>query len=587
MRPTDRTATNAADVRHSRLDVPDFGRPGLRGLRRDCSSNTDMMNICFRVQRPPRFSPRRGDQQVQAPNTVVGRSPFAWDEATKYKTLFDSIDEGFCVVQVQFDTHGKAIDYVFMEVNPAFERQTGLVDAVGHSMRSLAPEHEEHWFQIYGDVARTGNATRFDAQAQALGRWYDVYAFAFGSEGADLVGILFNDVSRRKELERAVELQNQQLREAVLRKDRFLATLSHELRNPLAPLAVAAELLGQPHLSEEQLLQTRHVIRRQVSLMARLVDDLLDVARVTQGKLELKREMVRCHAIIDMAVEAVRPLIERKQHILEVDLDSVDPWLFADPVRLEQVVANLLVNAAKHTDPGGLIQLGAKLQGDVLSIRVQDDGIGLETDTMARLFEMFSQDAGATQQAEGGLGIGLYLVRQFVNLHGGEAHVHSEGPGCGSTFTVRLPIACANAQHQHAVASAPQAEARSATRHKILIADDNRDAADMLGNLLEMKGHQVRVTYDGPSAMAHARTFRPDIAILDIGMPKMDGHELARKLRAEAWAEALVLVAATGWGSKDARAETVSTGFHHHLTKPISLNDLDRILEHPTVRALQ
>lgn len=516
---------------------------------------------------------------MQAPDTAARGSPAAWDEATKYKTLFDSIDEGFCVVQMRFDAQGQAVDYVFTEVNPAFERQTGLADAVGRSMRSLAPTHEEHWFRIYGEVARTRQPTRFEAQAQALGRWYDVYAFAFGPEGGDQVGILFNDVSRRKELERAVELQNQQLREAALRKDRFLAALSHELRNPLAPLSVAAELLGQPQLGAERLAQTRHVVRRQVALMARLVDDLLDVARVTQGKLELRRERVRTHTVIDTAIEAVRPLLERKQHRLEVDLDAADPWLHADPVRLEQVVANLLVNAAKYTHPGGHIRLDTELQGDALSIRVQDNGIGLQPDAQARLFEMFAQDPGASQQAEGGLGVGLYLVRQLVGLHGGEVHAHSEGPGRGSTFTVNLPVASDRAQGPAAAEPPPPQAACPPARYRILVADDNRDAADMLGNLLDMEGHQVRVTYDGPSALAHARTFRPDIAILDIGMPEMNGHAVARALRTEPWAQDLVLVASTGWGDKDARAETAGSGFQHHLTKPIDLDDLARILE--------
>lgn len=516
---------------------------------------------------------------MQAPHTAAGSPPSAWDEATKYKTLFDSIDEGFCVVQLQFDTQGKAIDYVFTEVNPAFERQTGLADAVGRSMRSLAPSHEEHWFDIYGDVARTRVARRFDARAQALGRWYDVYAFAFGPEGVGQVGILFNDVSQRKKLEHAVELQNQRLREAAEHKDRFLATLSHELRNPLASLSVAAELLDQPLLDAERLLQTRHIIQRQVGLMARLVDDLLDVARVTQGKLELKRETVRSHTVIDTAIEAARPLIERKRHTFEATLDSTDPWLHADPIRLQQVIANLLVNAAKYTSPGGHIRLDAKLQGDALCVRIQDNGIGIGPDAHAHLFEMFAQAPGVSRQAEGGLGVGLYLVRQLVGLHGGDVHAHSEGPGCGSTFTVHLPIASAIGRDNPETVPPRKAGTRPTTRHKILVADDNRDAADMLGSLLAMEGHQVCVAYDGPSALTHARTLRPDIAILDIGMPKMDGHEVARTLREQAWANTLILVAATGWGDEDARAETANTGFHHHLTKPISLSDLARILE--------
>lgn len=369
-----------------------------------------------------------------------------------------------------------------------------------------------------------------------------------------------------------------------MRKDRFLATLSHELRNPLAPLSVAAELLGQPQLGTERLLETREVIRRQVSHMARLVDDLLDVARVTQGKLELKRERVRAHAVFDTAIEAVRPLIERKRHTLEVGLEPADPWLYADPVRLQQAIANLLVNAGKYTHPGGHIRLDSKLQADALFIRVQDDGIGLRPEAQAQLFEMFAQDAHAAPQAEGGLGVGLYLVKQFVGLHGGEVHAHSDGPGRGSTFTMRLPIAGGIGQHGAAALPPAAPGADKAVQRKVLIADDNRDAADMLGALLELEGHQVRAAYDGPTALAYAATFRPDIAILDIGMPKMDGHEVARALRAQAWADALVLVAATGWGDEEARAETARMGFHHHLTKPISLEELARIFVLPPPR---
>lgn len=519
---------------------------------------------------------------MQAPNTAQRGSCSSWDESAKYKTLFDSIDEGFCVVKMQFDGHGKAIDYVFIEVNPAFERQTGLLDAVGRSMRSLAPDHEEHWFSIYGDVARTGNATRFEEEAKALGRWYDVYAFAFGPQGEDQVGILFNDVSRRKELERAVELKNQQLHNAALCKDVFLATLSHELRNPLASLSVAAELLGQPRMDAGPLLQARQVIRRQVRHMTRLVDDLLDIARVTQGQLELKRDFVRSHALIDTAIEAVRPLIERKQHTLEVALDPADPWLYADKVRLEQVISNLLANAAKYTDPGGRIRLDLELQGEALLIRVQDNGMGLAPDAHGRLFEMFSQHPGTPLQAEGGLGVGLYLVRQLVSLHGGNVQAHSDGPGRGSTFTVSLPVTDGD-RALDTEAGAWKAEAGARLRRRILVVDDNRDAADVLADLLTMEGHQVSVCYDGPSALAKARSLRPDVAILDIGMPLMDGHALAMALRSEDWAGGLVLVAATGWGDEDARAKTGRAGFNHHLTKPIDLGELARILGHPAI----
>jgi Signal transduction histidine kinase len=365
----------------------------------------------------------------------------AWNSEAKYRTLFESIDEGLCVIEVIFDGEGNAIDYEFLETNPSFERQTGLVDAVGRAMRSLAPAHEEHWFRIYGDVARSGKPVRFEAPAKALGRWYDVYAFRVGEPEERLVAILFNDVSMRKQLEKAIEEQNLALREADLRKDVFLATLAHELRNPLAPLKVAAELLTRPSLTDQQLARTREIIRRQVDHMARLLDDLLDIARATQGKLTLRRERVRPTELIESAVDSVRPLIERKRHTLDMHLDPNPPVLDVDPIRISQIVANLLTNAAKYTDSGGHITLSTRVEGGAFVIEIRDDGIGIPPEALANLFKMFSQQQAQAERSEGGLGIGLALVKGLVELHGGSVQAESEGPGRGSRFTVRIPIA--------------------------------------------------------------------------------------------------------------------------------------------------
>jgi PAS domain S-box-containing protein len=365
----------------------------------------------------------------------------AWSSEDKYRTLFESIDEGFCVIEVLFDADGLPADYVFLEVNPAFERQTGLVDAQGRTMRSLAPTHEEHWFRTYGHVATTGTPVRFEAPAEALKRWYDVYAFRVGAPEQYLVAILFNDISKRKELEREVETQNDALRQADLRKDRLLATVSHELRNPLAPLTFAADILAREGLSAADLRRTRDIIQRQVGQMARILDDLLDVARVTQGKLVLRRQPVRPAELVEGAVETARPLIERKHHALEVDIEPGAPLLDVDPARLSQVITNLLTNAAKYTDIGGRIAVRGRTEGEEFVIAVEDNGIGIPPAALATVFEMFSQPQEAgSERAEGGLGIGLALVKALVELHGGSVEAHSAGVGKGSTFVLRLPM---------------------------------------------------------------------------------------------------------------------------------------------------
>jgi signal transduction histidine kinase/CheY-like chemotaxis protein len=502
------------------------------------------------------------------------KPPRTWQGEAKYQALFDAIDEGFCVLEVLFDEQGRPYDYVFVEVNPSFERQTGLMNAEGRSMRSLAEGHEEHWFQTYGEVARTGNPVRFEAPAEALGRWYDVYAFRVGEPGQNLVAVLFNDVSPRKQLERSLDAQNIALREADARKDRFIATLSHELRNPLSPLKVAAELLSHPGVTEKQLRRTGDIVRRQVAHMGRLLDDLLDVSRITQGKLTLRRERVKQAELIDAAVESVRPLIERKQHVLEIDLDPASPALDVDSVRISQVVANLLNNAAKYTDAGGRITLRTKVEGDTLVLQVCDNGIGLAPEALSSVFEMFEQQNADSERAEGGLGIGLALVKGLVELHGGSVAAESEGPGRGSRFMVRLPIAPAAPDHE-ADAAPERGESK---RRRVLVADDNRDAAESLAMLLDVLGHDVRVAFDGQSALALARVFQPDLAVLDLGMPKMSGYDLARALRREPWAASLTIVAATGWGDLEARKASKEAGFDRHLTKPVDPEDLDEVL---------
>jgi signal transduction histidine kinase/CheY-like chemotaxis protein len=497
-----------------------------------------------------------------------------WRSGSKYETLVESIDEGFCVIEVMFDAAGTAVDYRFVETNPSFERQTGLHDAVGRTIRSLAPAHEDHWFVTYGRVAANGEPIRFEAEAQALGRWYDVYAFRVGEPAQHLVAVLFNDITPRKALEQSIEQQNLALREADLRKDRFLATLSHELRNPLAPLKMAADLLVRPELAADELAQARTVIRRQVGHMARLLDDLLDVARITQGKLTLRPQWVRPAEVIDGAIEAARPLIERKGHRFEVHLDADARLLHVDPVRLSQVVVNLLTNAAKYTDASGHITLHTRVDGEHFVVQVQDDGIGIAADAMPALFEMFSQVHGDSERSEGGLGIGLSLVKGLLTLHGGHVQAESDGPGRGSRFSAFFPL---GTPPTHATVAAPASSAARGSR-KVLVADDNRDAAEVLAMLLSTYGHDTRVAFDGHAAVDLARSFQPDVALLDIGMPGLDGYGVVRVLRTEPWADGLMLIAMTGWGGPEARRQALDAGFDLHLTKPVSPEEIERVL---------
>ncbi len=380
------------------------------------------------------------------------------------------------------------------------------------------------------------------------------------------------DVTERKRIE-------MDLRSADRRKDEFLATLSHELRNPLAPIRTAAQMLTLANLDREQLAWARQVIHRQVEHMARLLDDLLDVARITRGKLELRKERVDLGTIVDAAIESARPLITARKHGLTVDLSPQLPSVNGDPVRLAQVLSNLLTNAAKYTDPPGRIALTARVVGgDTLRISVKDNGIGLSPAALAHIFQMFSQVEDAYSRSEGGLGIGLALVKGLVTLHGGSIEALSEGPGAGSEFVVTLPIDRTPYGDDVEVRPAPGASAQP-SRRRILVADDNQDAADSLAILLEAAGHEVRTAHGGESALSIASTFQPAIALLDIGMPDLDGYEVAKRLRSMPAGQSMHLIAITGWGQEEDKRRALGAGFDFHLTKPIELHQLEVLLD--------
>jgi PAS domain S-box-containing protein len=351
------------------------------------------------------------------------------------REILHAFDQGFCIIEVLFDEHGTANDYRFVEVNSAFERQTGLTSAAGRRMRELAPAHEEHWFRVYGEVVRSGKAVRFQQEAAALDRWYDVYAFRVGDPSERHVAVLFSDITAKKQAEQSLEAARRDAERANRAKDEFLAMLGHELRNPLAPMLTALQLLRlRGHESREQ-----EVLERQVKHLTRLVDDLLDVSRIARGQLDLKRQPIEVREIVLDAMELAGPLLEHRQHLVDVQVPRRGAGIDADHGRMAQVVANLLTNAAKYSEPGSRIVVRGGRDGGVVRISVTDEGIGLVPEMLEAVFDPFVQQPQSLERAAGGLGLGLAIVRNIVSAHGGTVRAESGGIGQGAAFIIDLP----------------------------------------------------------------------------------------------------------------------------------------------------
>jgi PAS domain S-box-containing protein len=371
------------------------------------------------------------------------------------------------------------------------------------------------------------------------------------------------------------------LRDANRRKDVFLATLSHELRNPLAPIRNAARLLESDAIKPQDIERSRLIIARQVRHMASLLDDLLDMSRITRGGFTLKKVYVNLQLLLAEAVETAKPFFDAKRHTLELDWPTPPIEVDADRVRLVQVISNLLTNAAKYTDPEGHITFAARSEENNIIINVRDTGVGLAPEMLTHVFEMFTQVQPQQERSDGGLGIGLALAKGLVELHGGHIVARSEGLGRGSEFIVVLPNLCVagGALQQTSTADNDRAAVRSVRR--VLIADDNRDGAESLAMILERSGHQVYTAHTGPEALQMAAQHRPHVAILDIGMPGFSGYEVAERIRREAWGLHITLIAATGWGQEEDRRRALRAGFDHHLTKPVDPKALERLFALP------
>jgi PAS domain S-box-containing protein len=481
----------------------------------------------------------------------------------RFRTALSASRAGFAVLQAVRNAAGLIEDFEWRYVNSAAEQLLGKPahELIGRRVATVLPGHWDtpHLLAGLTAVVETGEPAdiEFALHPGQRTRWYH-NSIAKMDDG---VVAWFADITERKRVE-------SELREVDRRKDEFLATLAHELRNPLAPIRQAAAIASAPRASAAQLRWSHGVIERQVRHMARLLDDLLDVSRITRGMLELRREWLDLRSVVDAAVETSKPALDAKGHSFSVAMDEDLPQINADGLRLAQVLSNLLNNAAKYTDAGGRVELTVQRHGDEIAIRVSDTGIGIEPEALPRMFQMFSQLRPALERSEGGLGIGLALVKGLVSLHGGTVEVRSGGAGLGCEFQVRLPLESVRRKDAPHLSATAEADPPGHPR-RVLVVDDNADAAESLAMLLLLDGHEVKTAFDAEQALAVASDFKPQLAILDIGLPGRNGYELALDLRRLAEARPPRLIALTGWGQAEDRARARSAGFDRHLTKPV------------------
>jgi len=469
----------------------------------------------------------------------------------------------------------KTLDGIITSWNGGARRLFGYTsaEAIGRPITMLIPEdRQDEEVMILSRLRKGERIEHYETVRVAKdGRPIDISVTIspVRNEGGTVIGAskVARDISQQKQMRR-------ELQEADTRKNEFLALLAHELRNPLGPIRHAVKILRARTPSQEELQWATGIIDRQTEHMTRLVDDLLDVSRISRGTIELRRERVDVAAILKAAVEASTALIERSRHQITVSFPTEPVYVEGDLTRLTQVVANLLDNAAKYTDPGGRIWLSGERDGDSAVITVKDSGIGISSDVLPRIFDMFTQAGMSVDHAQGGLSVGLSLVERLVKLHDGSVTAYSGGLGKGSQFTVRLPAL----QRQPAQERRAAIQAETVNHCRILVVDDNQDSVDSLAMLLGVLGHEVKTAGDGETALAVADEFRPDVAILDIGLPKVSGYDLAKQIREQPWGKDVVLVALTGWGQEQHRKRSAEAGFNHHLTKPVEFDVLQQIL---------
>lgn len=489
------------------------------------------------------------------------------DSEQHYRTLFDSMQEGFSISERVDNEAGQIVDFRVIAANPAFSQQTGNTEPVGKTLHELIPDDAAERIAIAAHVLRSGEPIREEGPFVSLGRILEVRAFRVEDGTNRRVAAMITDVTSRRKTEEA-------LRKADREKTEFLAVLSHELRNPLAPLRTGVDLLKSVRADPGLLDTLRPMMERQLAHLVRLVDDLLDISRISRGKVELQCAEMDLVTPVEAAIEQTKPLIAAHRHNLIVQRSSTSLPIRGDLERLTQVVSNLLNNAANYSEPGGTITVSSASEEGQAVIRVRDSGYGIAPEQMPRIFEMFSQlPEHHRKSGGGGLGVGLALSRRLIELHGGTITAMSRGPGLGSEFTVRVPL-----EESKRPTESPRVSDSADGTRRVLVVDDNTDAAESLEMLLAMLGQQVATAHDGPSALQEIERFHPDLVLLDLGLPGMDGVEVARRARESTAGKNAAIMAVTGWGQEEDKARTREAGFNGHFTKPISAEQIRSIL---------
>ncbi len=478
----------------------------------------------------------------------------------RFQAVLEAAAVPFLILSPVRDVAGRIFDFRFLYVNTAASEVLRMRadDCIGKPVREVLPHawDDPGRLEMYIEALARNEVREMERQSAADGNhaWFHIVASPL--EGN--IAVWFADITQRKRYER-------ELLEADRRKDEFLATLAHELRNPLAPIRQAARIASNENATDAQKRWSNNVIERQVQHMSLLLDDLLDVSRITHGTLQLRRQPTDLQSVLAAAIETARPIIDERRHQLHLDVPE-ELRVNGDPLRLAQVLSNLLTNAAKYTNPEGTIRVQARLhEGEVL-ISVEDSGIGIAHEDLPRVFGMFAQVGSAQEHSAGGLGIGLALAKGIVEMHGGRIEAASAGLGQGSRFTVRLPAMVAGELFP---AETTALSGRSLPNKRILLADDNRDAADSLAIILRLEGHEVDLAHDGLEALRIFGARPPDVGLLDIGMPNTNGFEVARQIRGAPGGRDVLLIAITGWAQDSDKAQSRAAGFDHHLTKPI------------------